>query len=91
MTPAINSAKKAKIKFKIHQYEHEPAANSYGEEAAQKLETAKPGPVRAKVQILVRQNRPGLPARHVNSVDYRFTHPLKICTFARTGPVYRFP
>ncbi len=37
MTPAINSAKKAKIKFKTHQYEHDSSAESYGEEAAIKL------------------------------------------------------
>ena len=37
MTPAINCAAKAKIKYKIHQYEHDPAADSYGEEAAIKL------------------------------------------------------
>lgn len=37
MTPAINLAKKKKIAFKIHQYEHDPNALSYGEEAADKL------------------------------------------------------
>ncbi len=37
MTPAINAAKKAKIKYTIHQYEHDPSAESYGEEAAVKL------------------------------------------------------
>ncbi len=38
MTPAINAAKKAKIKFTIHQYEHDPKHGSYGMEAAEKLE-----------------------------------------------------
>lgn len=37
MTPAINAAKKAKIIFKIHQYSHDPNCDSYGEEAAEKL------------------------------------------------------
>ncbi|MDV7340790.1 Cys-tRNA(Pro) deacylase [Terasakiella sp. A23] len=37
MTPAINLAKKKKITFHIHQYEHDPKAESYGEEAAEKL------------------------------------------------------
>jgi len=34
MTPAISSAKKAKINFQIHQYKHDPKAESYGGEAA---------------------------------------------------------
>lgn len=38
MTPAIQSAKKAKIKFQIHQYVHDPASRSYGEEAAEQLD-----------------------------------------------------
>jgi Cys-tRNA(Pro)/Cys-tRNA(Cys) deacylase len=37
MTPAINVAKKAKINFQIHEYEHDPDAESYGEEAAAKM------------------------------------------------------
>lgn len=37
MTPAIKSAKKAKVPFTIHEYEHDPAAEAYGIEAAQKL------------------------------------------------------
>ncbi|MFC1884776.1 Cys-tRNA(Pro) deacylase [Thermodesulfobacteriota bacterium] len=37
MTPAINSAKRANINFNIHEYDHDPAADSYGEEAAIKL------------------------------------------------------
>ncbi len=38
MTPAIRTLKKAKIKYTIHQYEHDPGCSSYGEEAARKLE-----------------------------------------------------
>ena len=37
MTPAIDQAKKANISFTIHEYEHDPTAPSYGEEAADKL------------------------------------------------------
>lgn len=37
MTPAINSAKKAKISFQTHQYKHDPKAESYGGEAAEAL------------------------------------------------------
>jgi len=37
MTPAINAAKKAKIKYTVHEYDHDPAAPSFGEEAAEKL------------------------------------------------------
>lgn len=37
MTPAINSAKKAKITYIVHQYDHDPGSQSYGEEAAEKL------------------------------------------------------
>lgn len=40
MTPAIERAKAAKITFQIHEYEHDPAADSYGEEAAEKLGVA---------------------------------------------------
>lgn len=40
MTPAINAAKKAGIAFRIHEYEHDPAAASYGLEAADKLGVA---------------------------------------------------
>ncbi len=37
MTPAINTAQKAKIKFTVHEYSHDPNTSSYGEEAAEKL------------------------------------------------------
>jgi len=37
MTPAIKHAERAKIDFKIHQYEHDPAVQSYGEEAAKAM------------------------------------------------------
>ena len=37
MTPAINMAKKAKIQFTVHEYRHDPSADSYGEEAAHAL------------------------------------------------------
>ncbi len=37
MTPAIKSLQKAKVNFKIHEYSHDPAAESYGLEAAEKM------------------------------------------------------
>ncbi len=37
MTPAINQAKKAKISFELHEYEHDPTSESFGKEAAEKL------------------------------------------------------
>jgi Cys-tRNA(Pro)/Cys-tRNA(Cys) deacylase len=37
MTPAIHAAKRAKIAYAIHEYEHDPSADSYGLEAAEKL------------------------------------------------------
>ncbi|WP_299084557.1 Cys-tRNA(Pro) deacylase [uncultured Paraglaciecola sp.] len=37
MTPAVNSVKQAKITFKLHQYEHDNAHDSFGMEAAEKL------------------------------------------------------
>lgn len=37
MTPAIAKAKQAKIKFAVHEYEHDSSAQSYGTEAADKL------------------------------------------------------
>lgn len=37
MTPGINVAKKAKINYRIHEYSHDPASESYGSEAAEKL------------------------------------------------------
>jgi Cys-tRNA(Pro)/Cys-tRNA(Cys) deacylase len=37
MTPAVNVVKKAKVTYKLHEYEHNPASSSYGEEAAELL------------------------------------------------------
>ena len=37
MTPAINAAKKAKVQYTVHEYTHDPKAESYGEEAANAL------------------------------------------------------
>jgi len=37
MTPGINAAKKAKIEYRVHEYDHDPSAESYGGEAAEKL------------------------------------------------------
>ena len=40
MTPAINNAKQANINFNIHEYDHNPTIDSYGEKAAIKLGVA---------------------------------------------------
>ncbi len=37
MTPAVNSLKKAKVRYTLHSYDHDPTSAAYGEEAAQKL------------------------------------------------------
>ena len=37
MTPAVELAKKRKVDFLIHSYEHDPSATSYGLEAAEVL------------------------------------------------------
>ncbi|AAZ26708.1 MULTISPECIES: Cys-tRNA(Pro) deacylase [Colwellia] len=37
MTPGINAAKKSKISYHVHEYSHDAASGSYGDEAAQKL------------------------------------------------------
>ena len=37
MTPAINALKKANIRFDIHEYQHNPDADSYGDEAVAAL------------------------------------------------------
>ena len=38
MTPAINATKQANVPFRVHEYMHDPKADSYGEEAAEKLD-----------------------------------------------------
>ncbi len=37
MTPAINCAKKAKIRYQTHSYVHDASTSSYGEEAAEAM------------------------------------------------------
>lgn len=37
MTPAVEAARKAGIEFRILEYSHDPANQSYGQEAAEKL------------------------------------------------------
>jgi Cys-tRNA(Pro)/Cys-tRNA(Cys) deacylase len=37
MTPAIKTVKKAKIKYVLHEYAHDPKTNAYGLEAAKSL------------------------------------------------------
>jgi Cys-tRNA(Pro)/Cys-tRNA(Cys) deacylase len=38
MTPAITALKKAKVPYRLHAYQHDAGAASYGGEAAQKLD-----------------------------------------------------
>lgn len=38
MTPAVDSLKKAKVKFELHEYQHDLGHASYGLEAAEKLD-----------------------------------------------------
>ncbi len=56
MTPAINAAKKAKIRFRVHEYAHDPAAPSYGLEAADALGQS---PLRVFKTLLVALNGDG--------------------------------
>ncbi|MCG8394684.1 MAG: Cys-tRNA(Pro) deacylase [Pseudomonadales bacterium] len=37
MTPAVQAAKKAKVAYQLHSYDHDPKAESYGREAADVL------------------------------------------------------
>lgn len=37
MTPGINAARKARVAHTIHEYNHDPASESYGKEAAEKM------------------------------------------------------
>ena len=37
MTPAINQAKKEKIVYSVHKYQHSPSCDAYGLEAVEKL------------------------------------------------------
>lgn len=37
MTPAISAANQVKVQFTVHEYEHDPAAGSYGLEAAEAM------------------------------------------------------
>ena len=40
MTPGINAARKAAVPHTIHEYEHDPANENYGTEAAEKTGVA---------------------------------------------------
>jgi Cys-tRNA(Pro)/Cys-tRNA(Cys) deacylase len=50
MTPAIKAAEKAQIPFRVHEYSHDPNAESYGLEAAEALGIA---PARVFKTLLV--------------------------------------
>jgi Cys-tRNA(Pro)/Cys-tRNA(Cys) deacylase len=51
VTPAVNSLKKAKLEFTVHQYQHDSAHSSYGLEAAEKLAI---GPERVFKTLIVK-------------------------------------
>lgn len=38
MTPAVEAARRAGVPFQVHEYRHDPAASSYGLEAAEALD-----------------------------------------------------
>ena len=40
MTPGINTAKRAKIFYRVHEYDHDSSSHSYGAEAAEKMGVA---------------------------------------------------
>ncbi len=40
MTPGINAAKRAKIFYRVHEYNHDSSSDSYGAEAAEKMGVA---------------------------------------------------
>ena len=40
MTPAVDQARRAKIEFRLHEYQHDPGGDSWGMEAAQKTGVA---------------------------------------------------
>lgn len=60
MTPAINCLKKAKIKYQVHQYDHDPESNAYGEEAVEKLNTIIDSPALKFNTVYVSAGRRGL-------------------------------
>lgn len=57
MTPAIALLRKKKIAHAVHQYEHDPAAESYGLEAAEKLGIE---PARMFKTLVVKLDKGGL-------------------------------
>lgn len=58
MTPAVVAAEKAGIRYELHEYPHNPAAASYGEEAARLLNVS---PDRVfKMLIVTISNKPDL-------------------------------
>lgn len=55
MTPAVNVVKKAKIPYQIREYKHDPNSQSFGKEAAKKLNLA-PERVFKTLVVLVDQD-----------------------------------
>ncbi len=54
MTPAVAKAEKAKIKFALHEYDHDPDIRAYGLEAAEKLDI----PARKEVDVVINSAGP---------------------------------
>ena len=53
MTPAVDASRKAGIQYKLHEYPHDSAASSYGEEAANLLKIS---PAQVFKTLLVADN-----------------------------------
>ena len=53
MTPAVQAAKRGKVAFTLHSYEHDPKAQSYGLEAAEAVGFA---PIKINVVLIRGQN-----------------------------------
>ena len=56
MTPAINLAKKNKIKYIVHEYNHDTSVESYGQEASEKLGIEEERVFKNSCSYITRQN-----------------------------------
>ncbi len=62
MTPAVNLAKKLKINFQLHEYHHDAHSESYGLEAAEKLQVE---PKLVFKTLVVQDDNDKLPVEHL--------------------------
>lgn len=83
MTPAINLAKKKKIPHTIHQYEHDPRADSYGLEAAEVLGGQDPKTVFKTLLFCLNGGEPKNLAVAIIPVDQKLN--LKLAAKAAKG------